>query len=377
MPDYRSVENTVDRALQVTLRGLAQHNLIYMKNPKAGCTTVTQALWKEASGVALTAQKDIHNLAVARFEHRLSTMPWCGQAKVVAFVRHPLVRIASAYKDKILIRKDDFVRNRFCERYAVDPGTDISFERFMQLIHDDPDPQTVDEHFRPQFLNIFFPFVVPNFIGRVENLDRDLARFMEVALGRAGQKAEALNQGAGRTSDEIDRFFGRQGETLDRALDLYRDDFRYFDYPEDVRDMDPGDYEPGFHDHAHPRLARLHALTQLRLNASGPLSDDAARMLHEDILHGVLSSAETEAIYKAFGNGAAPLRDIGAALDATPEVLTRDARVRLSTLTGLLEHLTRPEAPAPPPAPEPAAADTQKEARSFFGKLRRRHAPGP
>lgn len=342
MSEYLSIENVIDMGLQVALRGVEDLNLIYMKNPKAGCTAAMQVLWKAASGVELPSTVEIHDVAVARFSFRLSQMPWCGNARIVTFVRHPLTRVVSAYKDKVLGRDDEYTRGRFCKRYGIDQAETVSFERFMKLIHEDPDPQTLDEHFKPQFRTILFPFIVPNFIGRVENLDRDLSKFTLQALGRESSRAKALNRGTGRTADEVGTFFAGSGDALERAIDLYRDDFRYFDYPLDIAEMAPGDYEPDYRPHAHPRLARLHELTRLRPPSQRSLDRDTARMLIADLEDGVASSREIGEIYaavKSASGGEAGLRDIAGALQAEQAILTRETRIRLGTLVGLLESM--------------------------------------
>ena len=162
---------------------------LYQPIPKCGCTTIKTLLlqmeglpvdeshWrrhqKEYNGfrgtnhLTLQEQRDI-------FEGRTDTFKF-------VMVRCPYARLASAYRDKILLHPAAYLIRKI-RKSAAEQGTPLSdpitFEQFVSVLS----RQSLDEmdpHYRPQYYEGRFGLVKYDFIGRIEAMPRDLVYVFE------------------------------------------------------------------------------------------------------------------------------------------------------------------------------------------------------
>lgn len=210
---------------------LPSHDCIYVKNPKAGCTTLLLWLHRIHTGERhFLSQETIHfdhglprprELGWDRIEAMLS-----GAAFRFTFVREPLRRIESAYRDKIAPEDRENFRRQV--RHALGlpqtAGASVTFEQFVTAL-ETQDPLQMDPHWRPQHLNLMHGLVDYDFIGRLESFDADLARLRDLT-GLPDVPVEVRNTTSGRTEGLLDA----RPDLRRRVEAVYERDFELYGY---------------------------------------------------------------------------------------------------------------------------------------------------
>lgn len=251
------------------LRANKTGNIVYLNNPKVGCSTVKNALWKALSPETAQGPFDVHLLEGSPFNDDLQSLDWLETARIFTFVRNPFVRLVSAYLNKIA-GQEAAQWQWFVRRYKVPADQVLPFDDFVRMISEDA-PEDLDPHWRPQHINLMYPFVRPNAIGKLEQMDEELPRFLERYLAVPLVPVPRKNQhGTNARATYLDHF--RNPNTLRRVITLYYDDFRHFGYSLDLAAPLEGRALAAPSDHDHPRLA---ALADLR-RASTPAARHAA-----------------------------------------------------------------------------------------------------
>jgi len=182
----------LDRVYFVPPLGLA-----YVTNPKAACTAVKLALWRRAD-----ALNGASTFGCGKNPHSIADGPWLNpeqftraQLESAAFftvVRDPHVRLLSAYLNKKDNPQEQFWK--WCQRrFGHVPPT---FKEFVSRLVEVPEQQR-DRHVRPQWINVLWPWVRYDFVGRVENMDatqRFLDSYGLVVPHPKGGRTDALGQ---------------------------------------------------------------------------------------------------------------------------------------------------------------------------------------
>ena len=221
------------------------HRLVYVKNQKAGCTSIEYSLWTDQDRKTgrRTFRGKTHDRrspvlggpAALRGE---SAEVWRG-LQVFTVVRNPFSRILSAYLHHVfdanlgsrltrrlgLWRSAD-IRRMFFAAVGTDPGKSLTFEAFVERLVDTP-PERLTGHFRPQVANILWGRLSYDFLGRLEDPE-PLSRFF-AAHDIAFRKRAPHAQGA---ADKLARFYSEG--TRARVAAHFAADFQAFGY-------DPGD----------------------------------------------------------------------------------------------------------------------------------------
>lgn len=217
------------------LRPLPDHNVLYVKNPKAGCSTVMVWLDRIHTGEHDSEFTNIHR------NHRLPSIADVGRARVLrmvqgdayrfTFVRNPVRRFESVYRDKLAsssVHRTQAFRRRIQRTLglAEDPTSAPSFEQFLEAVEQqDPLTQT-DPHWRPQHLNLMHPVLTYDRIGRLESFDADLAKIRdESGLPDAPYRTRNASSG-GRGASVFD---GRP-DLVTRVEQLYATDMELYEY---------------------------------------------------------------------------------------------------------------------------------------------------
>lgn len=262
------------------LRANKAGNIVYLNNPKVGCSTVKFNLWKALSPDTAQGQFNEHDLEGSPFSSELWSMDWLENASIFTFARNPFVRVVSAYLNKI-VAQEKAQWHTFVRRYKVDPVKVLPFDAFISHIAADT-PEDLDPHWRPQSINIMYPFIRPNALGKLERMDEALPKIMSRFLGT--DIAETPRKAVHSTQAQKN-FLGYLGnpETVRKIIALYYDDFTYFGYFMDPDAPVEGKPVELFSDHAHPRLAGLAALRnasqkkdaqEILLRLQGLIADD-------------------------------------------------------------------------------------------------------
>lgn len=202
--------------------------LVYVRNPKAGTSTLLAWLDSLVTGEARGPSDDVHRsnslpkpreLGWDRVMRMLD-----GDALRFSFVRDPVTRFESAYRDKLLQPTPE--RERVLEQLGRPAGSadPIGFEEFLTLV-EQQEPLSLDLHWRPQHLNLMHPLVTYDMLGRLETFDRDLAEIRK-RLGLPGPAPSARNvSGTQRPSE-----FTSRPDLVARVRKLYERDIELYGY---------------------------------------------------------------------------------------------------------------------------------------------------
>jgi Sulfotransferase family len=219
-----------NRRVNTYLRPLPEHGLIYVKNPKAGCSTVLVWLDRLHTGEHDFEFSDVHK------EHRLPSVRDVGRHQVrrmlsgsayrFSFVRNPLRRFESVYWDKIHRGLWSRPAMRAALGLDVGPDTVIAFEWFLDVV-EQQDPLTeMDPHWRPQHVNLLHPLVSYDFVGRLESFAEDLERVRdEAGLPHVPVQVRNASRHAG-----TDSVYDGRPDLVRRVERLYATDFELYGY---------------------------------------------------------------------------------------------------------------------------------------------------
>lgn len=206
---------------------------VFVRNPKAGCTTVAHRAYVWLTGKA--CEGDIHwnwDALAHGYEYLGEVVGGLTSGvPVFSFVRHPERRACSSFTNLL-----EGERNRaidphlpFLERMGYSPGGNRTrnFDVFLEYVELSlaTDRYWTDPHFRPQTLNLRADVLRYSFIGRVERMDRDL-RDLEAMLGVSVPSAlEAVTR-----HNRSETAYVPTPAQLLRIRDLYAMDFEAFEY---------------------------------------------------------------------------------------------------------------------------------------------------
>lgn len=210
---------------------LPEYGLLYVKNPKAACSTLL--LWLDLlhTGDESFAPDNVHA------EHRLPRIKDVGRRRVArmlggstyrfSFVRHPLRRLESCYLDKLVDKAHRWSpKVQAALEVPVDRGGRIGFEQFLTAIEQQDPVAEMDPHWRPQHVNLLHPFVTYDHVGHVETFDADLARIREEARLPA---VPVRSRNVKHRPPSVSVFHGRP-DLVRRAEQLYATDFELYGY---------------------------------------------------------------------------------------------------------------------------------------------------
>jgi hypothetical protein len=213
------------------LRPLPEYNLIYVKNPKDGCSTIL--VWMDRLH---TGEFDVEFTSVHK-EHRLPAIGDVGRPLVrrmlsgsayrFSFVRDPLRRFESVYWDKIVQKRLEW-RPNLAASWGLNVGPEgvITFEQFLSVVEQQDPLSEMDPHWRPQHLNLMHPLVTYDRIGRLESFDADLRRIRAEA-GLPEVPLDLRNPSPRSKSGSV--FDGRP-DLVRRVQEIYAKDFELYGY---------------------------------------------------------------------------------------------------------------------------------------------------
>ncbi|XP_053239087.1 carbohydrate sulfotransferase 8-like [Podarcis raffonei] len=221
-----------------------RHNFIYCEVPKVGCSNwkkIILLLTLNLSRDVLEVDHDrVHRTHLLR---RLSSYPSDQQVKLlnssikVMFTRHPLERLVSAYRDKLLHFEPFYVSvaKRIKTLFRGNPNsTDpVTFQEFVNFVLKQA-PNDLDIHWKPMFMlcdpcNIHY-----DILGKYETLGEDA----DHVLRRIGapddlQYPDFKKYGTEkRTNNNItlNHFSKLSKDQVQKLKDLYSIDFSSFNY---------------------------------------------------------------------------------------------------------------------------------------------------
>lgn len=149
------------------------------------------------------------------------------------FVREPLHRMVSAYKNKFLqipgytndIRRE-IVKEFRPESYDPDGKNFVSFPEFIQYFSDN---KTRNQHWR-QYDKICHPCVIDyDFIGHYETLKEDAPLLLKMAGIKDSAKFPPIHKSTS-TAQVVNYYSNVSVDVIKRIGELYRSDFEMFGY---------------------------------------------------------------------------------------------------------------------------------------------------
>lgn len=226
--------------IEAAVRFVPDFNLVYLKNPKAACSSISQSLWvaSDRRRGRSTFSGNPHRKHISPFEYRVPVLARMADlledATFFSVVRHPFPRLASAYFNKLAgenVSSIDFFTERFVERFALDPDVFLSLEDALRLMASEY-PDHLDPHLRPQADNILSGCLPADRIIHLET-PGGIAAFLD-AFDVAFEEAAPHKTGA-------DARFGELMDDVTRplALNIFARDFELFGYSHDAARMQP------------------------------------------------------------------------------------------------------------------------------------------
>lgn len=215
-----------------------RHHAVFLEVPKAGCTVVKRVL-QIAEDPAAAGAESVHDRAASPLAGPLrdgidadelfgSESDWFR----FTFVRNPYSRALSCYLEKVAgLRRLSDMR---LPKLGFEPGEDVSFQKFLELLDSDTSVRDADIHWTPQATLLSLDRVSYGFIGRFESFAPDLTRVMDRLGIEVGaellQRRTTHETGAGsRIADYYD------DACVDLVRSVYREDFDRLGYGVDPR----------------------------------------------------------------------------------------------------------------------------------------------
>ncbi|KAK5914948.1 hypothetical protein CesoFtcFv8_000586 [Champsocephalus esox] len=235
-----------------------KYKLLYCQVPKAGCSNWKRTLMVLA-GKAPNAQsinhdtvhnghhlKELNSFDRKGIMHRLETY-----TKVI-FVREPLERMVSAYRDKFE-NPNNYYHSLFgkpiISKYRVNPslealktGNGVTFKEFVQYLLDVHRPVGMDIHW-DQANQLCNPCLIDyDFIGKFENMEEESNFLLRLIAAPPNVKLPNFkdrNPADKRTSTQITEKYFSQVSTLERQriYDFYYTDYLMFNYTKPFKDL--------------------------------------------------------------------------------------------------------------------------------------------
>lgn len=206
------------------------HGLVFVRVPKAGCSTViARLLAKPGAGRSnnLHAENYLVTYERADFATGLSGLPQ-GGTTLFAVVRNPYTRVLSAYSNKIA-RENDGPRYR--AELGLPHEVDVSFGQFVESLTR-MNPLALDMHFMPQSLILSQNSVQYDAIFHLEDMQACLDWLDGVLPDTADKEAETIAPHATNANARVKSLYTSEIKAKIEAY--YADDFALLGYHKDL-----------------------------------------------------------------------------------------------------------------------------------------------
>lgn len=227
---------TADRIVLDHLVSTEHPKIIFAKNSKAACTSVAHAIFQVASGEQYSGRihQELDVLSQGR-DHWETNMSRLSSPlyKSVTFVRHPVDRIESAFRDFVMERRNpnhiyhaaQFRKFGYSENRSEYENFNV-FLDYVEASHEMSRLRT-DRHWRLQVDNVGWGRFRYDYIGRVETLAKDMKAFLIMAgvEEEAAARVASIRKNTSRSAERI-----ASKALISRIEKLYAEDFEAFGY---------------------------------------------------------------------------------------------------------------------------------------------------
>jgi Sulfotransferase family len=240
--ELKSRSFELSRRRMVSLHADRQFRLIYVCNPKSGCTTIMNVLFYCDRGFSYFEPEQIHSSYYAfwkfnrhNYSDEVVNLFNRNDVYVFSVTRHPLHRFISGFVDKLLPRGQDSyfdARDFLCGYVGIDLAGDPARAAvaFLDWLERDelPNVSMSDPHFRRQVDNLALGSNFPvDFIGKIEEPEPILDMFERITGLRP---AEMLKQRRRVTNHPAKHELLNSAKVRAAVERVYEPDFRAFGY---------------------------------------------------------------------------------------------------------------------------------------------------
>lgn len=202
--------------------------IIYVGNPKCGCSTIQKSLKRAQASAYLGAGRSFKQNENPHSDddclRRKGLNPSrCRDRHLFSCVRNPFARTLSAYLDKVVAGDP--------REYPELRGLkSTSFEGFLNAVAD-TEPLHLDVHFRPQHINLNYANIIYDAVFFLEN-PTAVGQYLEQIM--PGFVLERFAPHARGAQEKLAAHYDRA--TLDLVRRIYARDFEAFGYSLDLAD---------------------------------------------------------------------------------------------------------------------------------------------
>lgn len=203
-----------------------KYKFLLVRVPKAGQSTVVASLYHAETGKRLRSTDDIQPIKVQYYEHpsSLTGRQFDDIEKnyfKFTFVRHPYTRVLSAYQDKI---EPNIDKKRVIAEVLNKDENEINFQDFIKYL--EYGKINSDPHWARQVDLLTIPLSKFDYIGKLENINKDLPYVLKTIYGRSGPIVSVKNH-ATQAQKKVANLSKKEKEKI---YTLYKSGFETFGY---------------------------------------------------------------------------------------------------------------------------------------------------
>ena len=211
---------------------------LYIETPKVACSTVKKVLIDAEYGFK-TEPETFEYIHYREFSPLLSVQhvgnfqDFLKRKDIFkfCFVRNPYTRLLSCYLDKI--KNLEYQSKAVLTQLGEPPGSQriLTFEEFVDAVYDQL-PINMDPHWRTQYYQNFISGISYDFIGRFEQMDKDLHHVLDCLDIDSEKYYEKVDVHATSAATLLEQYY--TPSIVEKVYQKFKIDFDNFDYPKEL-----------------------------------------------------------------------------------------------------------------------------------------------